>query len=364
VVAFGRRAMRIMTSHYVDDFPTVDMKAGKGLAQKGLHLILDLSGTGWSADKCQAMSTSNKFLGQINDLKNFREGTVEYRATPGRAETITGHCDEALSTLKLPQGQASKLRGLIQFYGTTTQGNVSKGGAVPLAQRASGADPGTHVHTQLSNSLEYTKTMVAVSKPRHIVLRRQRPQLRAWSDAEYDPEQPELGGGVGLVLQRCDTGEVHAIAMRASSYFISQFLPRKQQIGQLEAIAVLFACLVLAPFLQGTDILWGIDNTSAEASLVRGYSPKQDTADIVAATALLLNALDTRPWFFHVDSDSNPSDGLSRDGIKDAWTQAMTKQHSWQTRECEVPNIGHLSTLPFRLMTEGLLGFMDYNNGE
>jgi hypothetical protein len=125
----------------------------------------------------------------------------------------------------------------------------------------------------------------------------QRPQLRAWSEAEYDPEQPELGGDVGSTPKQCDKGEVHAIAMRASSYFISQFLPREQQIGQLEAIAVLLACLVLAPFLQGIDILWGTDNTSAEASLARGYSPKQDTADIAAATAPLLNALDTRPRF-------------------------------------------------------------------
>ena len=69
-----------------------------------------------------------------------------------------------------------------------------------------------------------------------------------------------------------------------------------------------------------------IDNAGAEASLIREYSSKGDTSNLVAVPHLVMADLDMRTYWFHVDSDSNPSDGLSRNGLQDEWTCQMARQ--------------------------------------
>ena len=106
--------------------------------------------------------------------------------------------------------------------------------------------------------------------------------------------------------------------------------------------------------LQDTDILWGIDNAGAEASLIKGYSSSADTADIVTAVNLIIHRLGARVWWFHVDSNSNPSDGLSRDGISDPWIAEQATKNKWVLKEIRMPDVSGLSELPFRLLTDRL----------
>ena len=51
---------------------------------------------------------------------------------------------------------------------------------------------------------------------------------------------------------------------------------------------------------------------ATESSLIRGFSTKQDTAQLVASTLIVMAHKGIRIFFYHVDSESNPSDGLSR----------------------------------------------------
>ena len=69
--------------------------------------------------------------------------------------------------------------------------------------------------------------------------------------------------------------------------------------------------------------------------------------------------LNTRIWYYHVDSDSNPSDGLSRDGVKDEWSIKAAASLGWRLMELPVPKIKHLATLPFELLTRGLIAVMN-----
>ena len=96
------------------------------------------------------------------------------------------------------------------------------------------------------------------------------------------------------------------------------------------------------------DLWWGVDNTSAEAALVRGYSTKADTASIVAAVHIACAQRDVRIYYFHVDSDSNPSDGLSRDGVKDEWTVQAAKRLGWHLEDIGLAALDGLSTKPLR----------------
>ena len=58
-----------------------------------------------------------------------------------------------------------------------------------------------------------------------------------------------------------------------------------------------------------------------------------DVSAIVNVVQWLLFQVDCRPWFEWVDSSSNCSDGLSRDGLTDKWTIAQ----SWKLQEGVVP---------------------------
>ena len=125
-------------------------------------------------------------------------------------------------------------------------------------------------------------------------------------------------------------------------------VPRKQQITPCETIA---ASLVLdhAPeALRDVDCIWFLDNSGSEAGLISGYSSSPDSACLIGAVHIILAALNSRPWFERVPSEVNPSDGLSRDGLDDAWTQSQ----GWDLKECTLPDWSDLRNLPLDLLLE------------
>jgi hypothetical protein len=195
--------------------------------------------------------------------------------------------------------------------------------------------------------------MVQYAPPREIHVLGGRRCVSVWSDAEYEPEAPELGAGLGYLIksrERWIGG-----ATKAPAEWVSHLLPRKQQINQLEALVPILALLNHPEEFRHTDVLWGIDNTGAEASLIRGYSSSSDTANIVAATHIVAAALDCRMYFFHVDSKSNPSDGLSRGGFDDEWVVQTAARMSW---DLVIPTLfpsAILSQMPFNELTEKLV---------
>ena len=90
---------------------------------------------------------------------------------------------------------------------------------------------------------------------------------------------------------------------------------RRQQICAAEAFAVITALEDTPEAFRGRDIVWFIDNEAACASLVRGASSQEDIAGIAETAQWLCMRLQCRIWYEWVDSASNPSDGLSREGL-------------------------------------------------
>ena len=74
--------------------------------------------------------------------------------------------------------------------------------------------------------------------------------------------------------------------------------------------------------IAGRDLIWFIDNEAAASTLIRGVTREDDVQLIAEATHLLWAALRTRVWIEWIDSKSNPSDGLSRDGLEDSWCRS------------------------------------------
>ena len=320
------------------------------MAQQVLGHIFDVAGTPFAQKKRQHMQPAPIFLGQVNDFTRLPEEEMCYvRPKPGRADKVKQQTQKARAENRLTSAAAAKLRGLLQAYGTAVQGHIARGGSQPLTERQYSAT-GSALTPLLERSLDYIDAMVDLAPPRGVPMRRARPVVAAWSDAEYDYEHPERGGGVGYIIKYPDRQGVGA-ATRVPPGAISHSLERRQQIGELEALVPLMAILNVEA-LYGYDVWWGIDNTSAEASLVRGYSSKADTAAIVAATHIVMARRDLRIFYFHVDSDSNPSDGLSRDGLDDVWTRTVARQHGWRLYEATLPDLAGLMELPIRQLID------------
>ena len=102
---------------------------------------------------------------------------------------------------------------------------------------------------------------------------------------------------------------------------LGMFTPRATQIFACEAIAIPEAVMNDAEALAGRDITWFIDNEPACSSFIRGCSKCEDVSEVVAIGLLQLQKLNCRVWFEWIDSEANPSDGLSREGLQDRWTQ-------------------------------------------
>ena len=94
-------------------------------------------------------------------------------------------------------------------------------------------------------------------------------------------------------------------------------------IFELEAIGPL-VILATWPNLM-TDRLWlhFIDNTAAQASMVKGSSSVMSGDLLVGHTWDYIARRRVIPWFDRVDSKSNPVDGLSRGDRSGPWSRVQ-----------------------------------------
>ena len=83
---------------------------------------------------------------------------------------------------------------------------------------------------------------------------------------------------------------------------------------------MLAACVLTPELIQSGEIVWFVDNEAALSSLIRGTSRAEDVGHIAACTQVAMLECSSSVWYEWVDSDSNPADGLSRDGVHDKWT--------------------------------------------
>ena len=101
-------------------------------------------------------------------------------------------------------------------------------------------------------------------------------------------------------------------------------------MGQLELLAAPFAFSTWQDRIQNRSLILFIDNDSAAASLVKGYSPKVDSGAIVGEFWLLAAQLRVHVYIDRVESKSNLADGPSRNqfdeikGLGGSWTSPRT----------------------------------------
>ena len=183
-------------------------------------------------------------------------------------------------------------------------------------------------------SLEFLRDILPGVAPFSLELLRsgRRPTL-IWSDGAYE----DAVGTVGFLAARFREGAppppsaahksdsvcmlwaaeayewCHGGAATVPADLMAALLHRKQQIGQVEIIGGMCAYLSLpASWIAGREVIHWIDNTSACATMCKGYSGVPDSARLVHAFHALCLGLQVRVWFEYVPTGANPGDEPSR----------------------------------------------------
>ena len=336
--AVARRVGAAITGPYVDDFNTVDFMAAGGSAQTFNGDILARLGGSLGPDKNKPIRVQQVTLGvHVRMDEMLTRGIVEFEPRTATVHKVVDAADLILDRGACTPGEAAKLRGSATWAAGNTFGRAGRLGLRPLKDRQyQGPNEPNEVNEDLRVGLRFLKEVLPKMQPRPTrIMGTSPPPVVVYSDASWPQfmdleeavkkgEPPRLGWVVFVPGEK-----PRGYTMVLGKEFMDALLPRKTQIFAAEAIAVLTALVLLPGHFAQRELLWFIDNESAVSSLIRGGSKAQDVGHLAAATHLALIEERCMAWFEWIDSDSNPADGLSRDGLLDQWTI----QQGWELLE-------------------------------
>ena len=120
----------------------------------------------------------------------------------------------------------------------------------------------------------------------------------------------------------------------------AQWGEQKTVINQAELVAVPILAATMPEIIRDQDVLWFIDNTSAESALVKAGSPTETMCRPALIASANMAGLNARIWYEHVPSPDNPADVLSRDAIADAEVAEKVEKGVWRMMSPVVPELG------------------------
>ena len=287
------------------------------------------------------MASQRCFLGVLLNLAGVSESlTMQVDLKPGLREALQLELQNILEQGSLSSGQASKLRGRFQWASSAMYGRVARGGQGPLVRRQ--YEDLDELTPELKESLKFMLALLEVVSPREIPLSPVSSEVVIlYTDASFEPGLMQ-SPGLGAVCMQRDDPVTRGLAGTVPEQVLNALEEREQQIAPLEAMAVLWATIAFSSHLRNRDVVWFIDNQAICAALVRGSSGCDDISAIVSLCHLAWASLSARVWIEYIPSDSNPSDGLSRDGLRDEWTL----KQAWQLGELPCVPLHQLQGIP------------------
>ena len=110
------------------------------------------------------------------------------------------------------------------------------------------------------------------------------------------------------------------------------WIPRKNQIVMVEAIALPIAAATFAEALKDKMVLWMIDSDSVLGAMVKGYSDREDICSTAGIFWQQMREMGVDVYLDRIPTDGNLSDGPSR-GF---WATAM--KAGWRIVPAVIPD--------------------------
>jgi hypothetical protein len=266
------------------------------------------------------MGQDRNYLGVATHLGRVdTEGYVDLEPKDITCFQVASDVGLARHSGRLEGPVAAKIRGRASWSGTHSFGKCGRIGLRVLKEKQYGSNPCLSVddHAALKFLADLATSLPARSVQ---VVGARRPPVILYTDASYE-EASGIAPKLGWVLFDPADKDFIPIGQELQLEWsvVERWIQRQQQIFAAEAFAPTDALRNLGRYIRGRDVVLFIDNEAAASTLIQGASSQDDVAAIAECFQIGLLTLGARCWIEWIDSASNPSDGLSRDGICDEW---------------------------------------------
>ena len=325
MTAVARRLLYIMAGHYVDDTALLELTLMTAATQRTFGDMAGLLGVRLSASKRQRFASYSQFLGHTHDLgRMWTDAAVVYGPKPGLREKICAEIADIISCGRLSSGRAAKLRGVAMWIDTGLSGRCCRGAMSALVARQY-YDDATDVDGNLLLSLRYIAAAAAAQPDRCVrIMPGCAPPVLVWTDASAD------AGGVRIGALIMRPGEPTAVIIYdPPAEVVELWGDGGTVINQAELHAAPVVAESAGHLIADSEVIWWIDNTSAETSLIKAGSPTTTMCALALVATACFARLRARPWFEHIDSADNPADVLSRAGDRDPEVARRLSSGEW-----------------------------------
>jgi hypothetical protein len=304
-------------THCVDDVIIIEED---GVADSGKlcwDLLMELCGWKMSVSKDQVPSQLFTVIGVSIDLRPFPGGDPNIMVTQRRLKSLHSLITAILAKMWLGSGEASSLSGKLGFTLSAAFGRAGRCRIKPILMRAySCSKPLGKILTNcllwwLSFLREYTPRPVPTSLE-------SMPCVISYSDGE--------GGlaGIGAALWHPHHPRPLALYTEVPDMIRQQWRVIQRSEGfedifLVEALGPLLLLKAFPKFLRNCLWIHFIDNSAAEASLIRGASSSDLGDHVIVLTWSLIQKRLLWAYFDRVSSKANPVDGLSRRCFGGPW---------------------------------------------
>jgi len=323
VMSFNRmaRALRIImaqlfllvNTNFFDDFCQLETLPLCQNAWETAEMVMKL--LGWkistSEEKRLPFAACFQMLGAVVDLSEMSHGRIMVRNKPTRLDDITQLVNTILNKTKVPQSLIETLRGRLLYAAGHTFGKCTQL-AVQLIAKATRSGPLVLLDERTKQVIRSALEMLQRSGPRVVAGWSGTKPILIFTDGACEQEGLKVTHGAVLAdffedrflyfgddIPQCWTSK-----WRASG--------KTQLICQAEIFPVLVSKLTWIREIAGRAVLWFIDNSSAQSTLIRSFSPVFDNYELLVINAEMDVLTQSMNWYARVPSPSNPGDAPSR----------------------------------------------------
>ena len=151
------------------------------------------------------------------------------------------------------------------------------------------------------------RLFVQTASPRMQFVDPSKPPVILYTDASDVPERdPRFV--VGAVLFDPESNLLQHTSWVVPLEVVNHWLPKETYMGQLEILAGPLAISTWNSVLAQRQVIHFVDNDSAAACLVKGYSSKTDSSGLVGTYWLAVSECMTEPYIDRVESNQNLAD--------------------------------------------------------
>ena len=250
--------------------------------------------------------TRPELLGFILDLDR-----MEVQIKPQRRERLLAEIAEIRSSGRLTPGQASKLRGKLQFTTCSLFGRTGRAQMRPLSERQYQFSGKVGLNGPLRSALKAWEVILQDGRPRPIPEATGGPAdavLFTDGAANRDGSEPTIGGAAFAWWFKSPKG----FAAKVPSSLRDRWVPRKSQITLIELFATVVALDHFGPAFTGKRVVLMIDSEAALDALVKGHSRTDDVCELVSVLWQIVARHQVLIYLDKVATDSNIADGLPR----------------------------------------------------